>query len=78
MVEVSNTQNTTIVLPVPIELLAGGGALAAQGGQAAINAAANAAAQLAAKKSGELPAGAPEKLPTTAELAKILDEKHGK
>ncbi|HTJ45001.1 MAG TPA: slipin family protein [Kofleriaceae bacterium] len=64
MVEVSTTPNTTIVLPVPIELLAGGGTLAQQ--------AANTAAQLASQKTGgQLPAPAKE---TNEQLAKILDE----
>jgi regulator of protease activity HflC (stomatin/prohibitin superfamily) len=43
MVEVASQPNMTIVLPVPIELLAGGGAWAAQS-------ATNAAAQIAAQK----------------------------
>ena len=67
MVEVSTTPNTTIVLPVPIELLAGGGTLAQQ----AANTAANAAAQLATKNTGQLPAPAKE---SNEQLAKILDD----
>ena len=65
MVEVSTTPNTTIVLPVPIELLAGGGTLAQQTAQSAVNA----AAQLATKNSGALPAAKE----SNAELAKILE-----
>ena len=65
MVEVSTTPNTTIVLPVPIELLAGGGTLAQQTAQSAVNA----AAQLATKNTGQLPAAKE----TNAELAKIIE-----
>ncbi len=61
MVEVSTTPNTTIVLPVPVELLAGG--------PQAMQSAANAAAQLASKTTGALPAAKE----SNAELAKILE-----
>jgi regulator of protease activity HflC (stomatin/prohibitin superfamily) len=64
MVEVSTTPNTTIVLPVPIELLAGG-PQSAQSAAAAVQA----AAQLATKTSAALPAAKE----SNAELAKIIE-----
>src|SRR3954469_13896824 len=61
MVEVASQPNMTIVLPVPIELLAGGNpAQAAQAAQAAVNAASALAAGAAgAKQLAAAPAAAP-------------------
>ena len=75
MVEVAAQPNMTIVLPVPIELLAGGNA-AASAARAAMSAASSAAAaqagklpaQLAAATAAQLPAAPAAQLPTALPL----------
>jgi regulator of protease activity HflC (stomatin/prohibitin superfamily) len=72
ILEVSSQPNTTIVLPVPIELLAGGNAAAAA--QAAVHAATQAATQLATGSTGAkqlAPAAAAE---PTESLKAVLAE----
>jgi len=75
MVEVASQPNMTIVLPVPIELLAGGNpAAAAQAAQAAVNAAVNAASALAAGATNarQLSSAAPPAEATATDALKTL------
>jgi len=75
MVEVASQPNMTIVLPVPIELLAGGNpAAAAQAAQAAVNAAVNAASALAAGATSakQLSSAAPPAESTATDALKTL------
>jgi regulator of protease activity HflC (stomatin/prohibitin superfamily) len=74
ILEVASQPNTTIVLPVPIELLAGGGS----GGGGAAQAAVHAAAALAAANAKQLsPAAAPAE-PTESLKAKLADKAEAK
>jgi regulator of protease activity HflC (stomatin/prohibitin superfamily) len=76
ILEVASQPNTTIVLPVPIELLAGGGGGGGSGGAA--QAAVHAAAALAAANAKQLsPAAAPAE-PTESLKAKLADHADAK
>ncbi|MGH2901088.1 MAG: hypothetical protein ACRDMZ_20600, partial [Solirubrobacteraceae bacterium] len=75
MVEVASQPNMTIVLPVPIELLAGGpNAQAAQNAQTAAQTMLNAAATLAGSANAKQLAGAAPPSETTESLKAVLSE----
>src|SRR5262245_55301744 len=78
MVEVASQPNMTIVLPVPIELLAGGSPLSG-GGSAAVAAAQAAASALASGAAGkQLAEAASSGLSTDALKAELTETKAGK